>query len=421
MSIRTPSYRFHKARSCAVVTINGKDHYLGEYDTPESWEKYHRLVAEWFATRDLPPIPAEPVAAPLTVEELLLAYWRYVQQYYVKDGKPTSEQDTIRQALRFVRKLYAATPAAEFSTLALKAIRQAMINHPVTRKVKVRDPKTGKVVRDPKTGKPRTEVKVYHNGLARRHINKQVGRIKRMFGWAVEENLVPVEVHQALARVKGLRKDKTAAREKSDVRPVPEAHVQAVMPRVPPTIQTMIAVQRLCGGRPQDLVEMKPKDIDRSSPIWEFRPGRHKSEHRGRGRIVFLGPRAQALLQPYLENLRPDEYVFSPIRAENARLTALRQERGLPVGKPSRDRGKWSLRDHYDVASYRRAIRRACKKVGIPIWFPLQLRHSAGTAIRQRFGLEASQAVLGHAELGVTQVYAEVDREAARRVMAEMG
>jgi hypothetical protein len=49
----------------------------------------------------------------------------------------------------------------------------------------------------------------------------------------------------------------------------------------------------------------------------------------------------------------------------------------------------------------------------------LQLRHAAGTEIRKRFGLEASQAVLGHAELG--QAYAEVDRETARRVMGEIG
>ena len=58
---------------------------------------------------------------------------------------------------------------------------------------------------------------------------------------------------------------------------------------------------------------------------------------------------------------------------------------------------------------------------GIPIWCPLQLRHAAGTAIRKQYGLEASQAVLGHAELGVTQVYAEVDYQVASRIMAEIG
>ena len=33
---KNPSYRFHKARNCAVVTINGRDHYLGAHDSPES-------------------------------------------------------------------------------------------------------------------------------------------------------------------------------------------------------------------------------------------------------------------------------------------------------------------------------------------------------------------------------------------------
>ena len=33
----TPKYRLYKARNCAVVTIAGRDHYLGPYDSPESW------------------------------------------------------------------------------------------------------------------------------------------------------------------------------------------------------------------------------------------------------------------------------------------------------------------------------------------------------------------------------------------------
>ena len=77
--------------------------------------------------------------------------------------------------------------------------------------------------------------------------------------------------------------------------------------------------------------------------------------------------------------------------------------------------------EHYLVASYRRAIRRACDQLGIPVWFPHQLRHAAASAIRRRYGLEASQAVLGHSELGTTQIYAEVDRSRARQVMLETG
>ena len=34
--------------------------------------------------------------------------------------------------------------------------------------------------------------------MARKCVNKLVGRVKRMYAWAVEEELVPVDVHTAL-------------------------------------------------------------------------------------------------------------------------------------------------------------------------------------------------------------------------------
>jgi site-specific recombinase XerC len=54
-------------------------------------------------------------------------------------------------------------------------------------------------------------------------------------------------------------------------------------------------------------------------------------------------------------------------------------------------------------------------------WNPNQLRHSAATEIRKRFGLEAAQVTLGHAAADVTQVYAERDLEKAAAVMAQVG
>ena len=54
-------------------------------------------------------------------------------------------------------------------------------------------------------------------------------------------------------------------------------------------------------------------------------------------------------------------------------------------------------------------------------WSPLQLRHTAATMIRSRFGLEASQVVLGHARADVTQLYAERDLAKAHAVIAEIG
>lgn len=94
-----------------------------------------------------------------------------------------------------------------------------------------------------------------------------------------------------------------------------------------------------------------------------------------------------------------------------------------PSQQARRPRGRQQapFRDHYDVASYRRAIRRACEITGTPIWAPNQLRHSRLTEIRREYGLEASRVVGGHREVGVTQLYAEQDHTLAHRVMAKVG
>ncbi len=44
-SYRPPSYRLHKASGRAIVTIRGRDHYLGKYGSPESHQKYQQSVA----------------------------------------------------------------------------------------------------------------------------------------------------------------------------------------------------------------------------------------------------------------------------------------------------------------------------------------------------------------------------------------
>src|SRR5262249_31463269 len=224
------------------------------------------------------------------------------------------------------------TNAKDFGPLALKAARQAMATHDVSRKVQVRDPQTGKVVCDPATGKPLTEVRVYRHGLARRFVNKQIGRLKRAFAWAVEEDLVPASVHQALWRVKGLKKGKGQAREKARVKPVPLPLVDATLLHLPAVVADMVRVQQLSGCRPQDVVNLRALDIDMVGPVWEYRPHRYKTEHHTdddsaeRERIVFFGPRAQAVLKPYL-TLNLSAYLFSPAASVQQRNADRREKR----------------------------------------------------------------------------------------------
>jgi len=411
-----PSYRRH-ASGQARVTLKMadgtfRDVLLGMYGSEESRAEYGRVITEWLESGGA----SIETSNDLTINEMLARYWLHAERYYVKDGKPTSEQDTIRQALRFLRRLYGHTIAKDFGPLALKTVRREMVEHSITRQVKVKNLETGEV---------RTETKVLQHGLARSFINKQMDRIKRAFKWAVENELLPVTVYQALLTVPGLEKGRGQAREKEKVGPVREEIVQRTLPHLSDVVRAMVQVQRLAGMRPQEVVGMKATDLDMTGPVWEYRPYRHKTEHLDKERIIFLGPRAQALLRPFLslELARP---LFSPRQAveqRNARRRAERKSKMTPSQKARKPKAKPKVAPgtQYTVASYRKAIRRACERAGVPLWFPNQLRHSAGTEIRKRYGLEASQAVLGHSELETSQIYAEVDRATARKVMADIG
>jgi len=77
---RQPSYRLHKARKCAVVTLNGKNHYLGPYDSPESHEKYARLIAEWRVNgKEVAAIASPLPNGALAINDLVLRYLDFAE------------------------------------------------------------------------------------------------------------------------------------------------------------------------------------------------------------------------------------------------------------------------------------------------------------------------------------------------------
>ena len=101
----------------------------------------------------------------------------FAVNYYAKDGKPTRKFGCIPEAMRLAQKQYEDTPVSDFGPRALKSVCDQMVA----------------------------------NGWSRKYINKQVGRIVRMFKWGVAEEIVPATIHQALAAVPGLRKVRTKA------------------------------------------------------------------------------------------------------------------------------------------------------------------------------------------------------------------
>ena len=419
-----PSYRLHRQSGQAIVTLSDRqtgqrrDYLLGPFDSPESHAEYTRLLMEKQSSEGrLPGKSGDGVPSDLTINELMLDFVRYAEKYYVKAGQPTSEQETIRHALRFL-KPYGNSIARSFGPLGLRAVRDSMIAHKVTCKTKVKDA----------DGNVQEVEKVLRDGLSRGTINRQIARIKLMFKWAVGQELVPAESYHRLACVEGLRRGKAGARERPRVRPVADDVVNATLPHLSAVVADMVRLQRLTGARPGEIVQLCATDIDRSGDVWEFRPERHKTEHHDRERIIFFGPQAQMIINRYL-GLDLSGPLFRPGQSEAARNAGRRKDRKTPMWpshlqmqeQKKKRRSRRLLHEAYDVSTYRRAITRACAKAGVPTWTPHRLRHAAATEIRRQFGLEAAQAVLGHAALGVTQVYAEKDMEAAKRIMAKIG
>ena len=441
-----PKYRRHKASGQALVTLNGRDIYLGTYDSPESHEEYRRIIAEWATNHyQLPAIGngargedagTRATSSELTLNEIFLSYWDFVEQYYRKNGQPTWEVSNIKQALRPFLELYGRERASGIGPLNLKTYRQALIDR----------------------------------GLCRKVINKHVARVKGFFRWATENELVPVTVYHALKSVAGLRKGRSEARETEPVTPVPDDMIEAVLPHVSPQVRAMIELQRVTGMRPGEVVLMRGCDVNTSSTPWTYTPESHKTEHYNKRRVIYLGPRAQQVLEPWL---KPDlqAYLFSPAEAMEAQREQRNEKRRTPTscgnnrGSNRTKRPRKSPGDRYTTDSYGQAITEACKKAYPPPerlqrrqvpgkregklrwetnqqwrdrlgedgwaelqrwrrdhqWSPNQLRHNAATYLRKQYGIEAARVILGHSSPAVTEVYAELDHAKAAQIMGEVG
>jgi integrase len=420
LKYRLPSYCKHKASGQGVVTLDGRSYYCGPYGLKASKAKYEQLVARWIGG-DLNNDPSG-----LTVAEVAAKYWVHVRSYYVKNGLPTFEQTCIRCALRPLLVLYKDELASTFGPKSLKAVREQMIEQ----------------------------------DQCRQTVNANTGRVRRMFKWAESEGLVPAATTHALCTVTGLQAGRTKVRESEPVQPVSDEMVDAVLPHVTATVADMIRFQRLTGCRPNEVCQLRPCDIDQTGDVWQFVPATHKTEHRGRERVILIGPKAQAVLTRYLAR-GPEMYCFRPIDSEAKRRAERHEARTTPIscgnrpGSNRKCRPKKTPSDRYTTLSYGRAVQRGCDRAfPLPIqvrrptgatmaewrkqlrgvnkeivvehfkkyrWSPNQLRHAAATEIRSQFGLEAAQVTLGHSRADVTQVYAERDLAKGINVARKIG
>jgi integrase len=412
-----PKYRRHRQSGQAIVTLpdsttgRRKDVLLGKYGTKASKDEWQRVVVEWEANNRR--LPEAAHVSDLTITELADRYWQHVESYYRHaDGTPTGEVQAMRYALRPLTHLRGPSPASDFGPAALKSVRDVMVRG----------------YEHPKYGK--------QTPACRTQVNARVKRIRRMFRWAVENELVPPSVVHGLSAVAPLKYGRTEAHESKGVGPVARAVVDATLRLLPPMLADMVRLQLETGMRPGELVVMRVADIDMTGAVWIFKPDQHKTRHHGHERVVAIGPKGQEIVKRWL-TLEFTAYLFAPHRGEEERYALKRASRKSPLwpshvkhqAEKRKRRCRPKRHQHYTVGSYGRGVARAIDRHNedkpegehLPHWTPHQLRHLRALELKRDVGLDVARAVLGHRSPTITEHYATLDTAAAATAMARLG
>lgn len=430
MPRRFPSYpRAAHRNGQARIRLHGRDVYLGPHGSPQSWAEYERLMAEWRAGMSVSTIRAKDASQPVsgavkTVNDLVLTFWEYATTNYSRrDGQPATELGEYRLAIRPLRRLYGHVPVREFGPLALEAVQRAMADGTwLTPAEHLHRRKIGKPAR-----------------WSRLTSNKRVARLKRIWKWAASRELIPVEYFDRLRTVEGIPAGRGLAIEHAPVGPVPHADLIRTLRALHRTARSIALTQMLTGARPGEIVNMRPADLVRSGPVdlelgvrldagkvWVYRPRTHKTQHRGQSRVILIGPKAQAVLKPFLEGRDAEAFVFSPREVRESMDAERKAGRQTPMTpsqarrKPKRHKRKWPGQ-RYTVTSYGRAIRDACLAHGIPLWHPHQLRHNAASKLVRDFGWEIARVVLGQKSISATRIYAVDGLSKAAEALKKVG
>ncbi|QDU70437.1 tyrosine-type recombinase/integrase [Mucisphaera calidilacus] len=219
--------------------------------------------------------------------------------------------------------------------------------------------------------------KLLERGLQRSTVNQWCGWVRGCFRWAAQRELIPAEVAHQLKLMEPLRFGRTSCRERTISKLVGREVVHHLARICPQPVASMVMVQWLCGMRPGEVCAMRFDQLQKIEGWTVYIPEHHKTQHYGKTRTIVIPLCAREFMPKDGEG-----YVFM---------------------KPRRPAGP------YTTNTYAQVMRRACKKQGIDVVTPGQLRRSAATIARRVAGKEAAQRLLGHTSGDMTEHYYDLE------------
>lgn len=240
------------------------------------------MISAWLArSRQLPTIEipnSTTEDGPETVREVVLAYLEHASVCYRgPDAEPTPKKKNLADALDPVVARYREIPATDFGPLRLRDVRDWMIR----------------------------------SGLARTTINARIHRISGCFRWAMSVQKIPGTVIYEFETVESLAAGRSEAAEADPITPVPPEVVEKTLPKLSRMISAMVEIQLLTGCRAGEVMVMRGCHTVAGKGGIEYRPPRHKTEWRGKEKVIPLGPKALAILERF-KKPDPTAYLFDP-------------------------------------------------------------------------------------------------------------
>ena len=261
---RIPKYRHQKSRNLAVVRIDGKDIYLGEYNSPESHEKYQLAIAELVSRLAITKTKG------LTLPALAAVYHQFSQIRF-SDAKLRSYHRTIQ---RFA-SLFPELDSQDVSCSHVEAFQMSLVQRNLTAKT----------------------------------INDYLARLKNIFCWASRNKYMPAQNLLFFDMLDRVDNTWPGVRQTDKVKPVSIEQINEILTDVPKRVAALIKFQFHTACRPSEARMLRLCDIEKSDDVWLYCPPKHKTAHQGKQRRIPLGPLAQQVIESQ-QVVDPSAYVF---------------------------------------------------------------------------------------------------------------
>lgn len=396
MSTQTqyPKLCRHKGRKIGYVRIDGRQRYLkGSWKDPEKPSR--ELLASYEALKF--ELDLQAAGGSYSINRLLDKYCRHLNS---KDNLSISRKRNLKWAQTMLRRQL--KPYRELTPEEMQ-------------------------VRDFNNIRERWNALEYSITTIRTYWSE----INKFFKWAVARGFSSPEVLLKMESLPQMTVHEYSSAKPSKVRhAVKWEQVQATLPHLSETLQTALLVALGTGARPQEILDMRWDDIDRSNKIWQYEVVSHKGSWRNGNRMIYISLPIQKLLKQYqMRRLNPDaEYIFTG--AESWALNLAKKTGDCP--KETFENRPPTVSDRLDSRRLYQAVKRICAREKIEPWTPYQTRHFFAEQMLAKLSdhfkgngseglaIEAVSAMLGHKDIDITRVYAKRNLSLSRDLLNEV-